>query len=114
MGLILAICGSLRANSVNRLVLQSLQKSLPELSISRAVAELPIFNPDLLANRPQAVETLSNEILEATAILVASPEYIHGVSSVVKSALDWTVDTGAWSNKPVFVINCSGRANIAH
>ncbi len=114
MGLILALCGSLRSRSVNRLVLQSLKQRLIEIEISEILAELPPFNPDKLPNSPDVVGALTRQIQTANAVLIASPEYIHGVSSVIKTAFDWTVDTGAWSKKPTFVINCSGRATIAH
>ncbi|MEQ9566742.1 MAG: NAD(P)H-dependent oxidoreductase, partial [Pseudomonadales bacterium] len=47
------------------------------------------------------------------AILIASPEYAHGVTGAIKNALDWVVASGEFMQKPVACLNASGRATIA-
>jgi NAD(P)H-dependent FMN reductase len=40
----------------------------------------------------------------------ASPEYAHGVSGVMKNALDWMVASAVFADKPVVLWNASPRA----
>jgi NAD(P)H-dependent FMN reductase len=54
-----------------------------------------------------------HEIAAADALLIASPEYAHGVSGVMKNALDWMAATGVFVAKPVILWNASPRASHA-
>ena len=53
------------------------------------------------------------EISAADALVIASPEYAHGVSGVIKNALDWLVGLEAFARKPIAVLNASPRASHA-
>lgn len=113
---ILALCGSLRAASINAALLRTAARIAPpgiEVVWCAAVAELPLFNPDLDAQPPPAVLRLHAEVAWADALLIASPEYAHGVTGVIKNALDWLVSQEAFVNKPVAVLNASPRAHHA-
>jgi len=46
-------------------------------------------------------------------LLIASPEYAHGVTGVLKNALDWLVASERFFGKPVAVLNASPRAHHA-
>jgi NAD(P)H-dependent FMN reductase len=46
--------------------------------------------------------------------LISSPEYAHGVSGVLKNALDWVVGSGELIDKPIALVNASTRATLAH
>lgn len=75
---------------------------------------MPLFNPDLPEDfSPVAVE-FRRLLGEATSIVIASPEYAHGVTGVLKNALDWVVGTGELSGKRTVVINCSHSSTIAN
>jgi len=43
-------------------------------------------------------------------LLIASPEYAHGVAGGLKNALDWLVGGPEFYQKPVAVLNASARA----
>jgi len=53
------------------------------------------------------------EVTFADALIIASPEYAHGVTGVMKNALDWMVGSEAFMNKPVALLNSSPRATHA-
>ncbi|WAH61888.1 NAD(P)H-dependent oxidoreductase (plasmid) [Pseudomonas silvicola] len=44
---------------------------------------------------------------------MVSPEYAHGVTGVIKNALDWIVSSGEFLDKPVSMPNLSVRAHLA-
>ncbi|WP_035197443.1 NADPH-dependent FMN reductase [Acidovorax radicis] len=113
---ILALCGSLRAASINAALLRTAARVAPpgmEVAWCVAVGELPLFNPDLEAQPPPAALRLQADVAWADALLIASPEYAHGVTGVIKNALDWLVSQEAFVNKPVAVFNASPRAHHA-
>jgi NAD(P)H-dependent FMN reductase len=87
----------------------------PELSVELYgdLAALPLFNADLETLDPPAVATLRARIIASDAVLIASPEYAHGVSGVIKNALDWMVSNESFVDKPVGLLNASPRASIA-
>lgn len=109
---VLALPGSLRAASINAAFCRAAARLAPSgLHITVAdLGSLPLFNPDLERAPPFAVAQFRAAIGTAEALLIASPEYAHGVSGVMKNALDWLVSYEAFVAKPVAVINCSPRA----
>lgn len=113
---ILAISGSLRASSLNSMLLRATARLAPPgimVDVYRELDALPLFNPDLEAVDPPAVARLRARIIAADALLFASPEYAHGVSGVLKNALDWMVGNESFVDKPVGLFNASPRATIA-
>lgn len=113
---ILALSGSLRAASLNSLLLRVMARLAPagiDVHVCDRLGQLPLFNPDLEASDPAPVVALRAQIIAADALLIASPEYAHGVSSVMKNALDWMVSCEAFVYKPVAVLNASPRASHA-
>lgn len=110
---ILAISGSLRAASLNSALLRAVARLAPadfSVVLSRSLGDLPLFNPDIEATDPLPVANLRTQILSADALLIASPEYAHGVTGVMKNALDWMVGCEAFVHKPVALLNASPRA----
>ena len=110
---ILAISGSLRAVSLNTALLRAVARLAPadiRVVLYRGLGDLPPFNPDIEASDPSPVADLRTQILSADALLIASPEYAHGVTGVLKNALDWMVSCEAFVHKPVALLNASPRA----
>jgi chromate reductase, NAD(P)H dehydrogenase (quinone) len=113
---ILGLSGSLRAASINSMLLRAAARLAPypiEVSVFQGLGELPLFNPDLEARSPATVTTFFQAVAEADALMIASPEYAHGVSGTIKNALDWLVGFEPFAAKFVAVLNTSPRAHIA-
>jgi len=113
---ILAISGSLRAASLNSALLRAvadLASADIRVELFTGLGNLPLFNPDLeIADLPPVAD-FHARLLEADGVIIASPEYAHGVTGVMKNALDWMVGSEAFLNKPVALLNASPRATIA-
>lgn len=72
------------------------------------IPHLPQFNPDLDTETPPGeVRKLRASIANADLILISTPEYIFGVPGALKNALDWTVSTADFREKPVALIVAS-------
>ena len=114
---ILAISGSLRRTSSNSALVAAVACLAPatvEVVIYTELETLPPFNPDLDGDNPPAAIGRFRRALESCdAVLISSPEYAHGVPGALKNALDWLVGSGELVNKPIALINASGRATHA-
>lgn len=113
---LLAVSGSLRAASINSSLLRAAVRIAPleiDMRIFAGLGELPLFNPDLDADPPAEVATWQAAIASADALLIASPEYAHGVTGTIKNALDWLVSFPPFYLKPVAVLNAAPRAHHA-
>ena len=110
---IFAISGSLRAASVNTALLTVMAQLAPpgmRIDLFTGMASLPLFNPDLDDAPPAAVLAFRAALHAADAVVIASPEYAHGVTGVIKNALDWIVGSGELENKPVALLSAATRA----
>jgi NAD(P)H-dependent FMN reductase len=109
----LALCGSLRAASTNAALLRATARVAPAditVDIFGGLADLPLFNPDREARMPAAVQVFQSAIAGCDALVIASPEYAHGISGVLKNALDWLVSYEAFVGKAVAIFNVSPRS----
>jgi NAD(P)H-dependent FMN reductase len=115
---ILAISGSLRAGSSNSRVLAAVAALAPagvELIRYDGLGDLPHFNPDVESRGlPPSVAALREQVAQADAIIISSPEYAHGVPGSLKNALDWLVSGVELPGKPVGLFNASPTATYAH
>jgi NAD(P)H-dependent FMN reductase len=115
---VLGISGSLRGASSNSALVRAAVQLAPvgvELSVYGDLGDIPPFNPDLDTDPgPAAVSRFRAALRASDAILISSPEYAHGVSGVLKNALDWLVGSGELIDKPIAVINASARATHAY
>lgn len=112
---LLALSGSLRKTSRNTAALQALQLlNLPEVKIVLgSIAELPLFNPDREDEYIPALMQLKKQLAEADGLMIASPEYAHGISGPLKNALDWLVSGAEFPAMPIMLLNTSPRASHA-
>ncbi len=60
--------------------------------------------------KPEPVEVLRAMVGACDAIVIAAPEYAHGLPGVLKNALDSLVASEAFIGKRVVLINASPRA----
>ena len=115
---VLGISGSLRKASSNSALVSAAVHVAPvgvEVSVYGELGEIPPFNPDLDTDTaPVGVVRFRAALETCDAILICSPEYAHGVSGVLKNALDWIVGSGELMDKPIALINASGRVTLAY
>jgi chromate reductase len=110
---ILAISGSLRKQAFSKAILLALaDATASEAQFDHAeIGDLPLFNQDLYVEPlPPAVERLRRQIAAAEGVVIASPEYNHGMPGVLKNALDWVSrphNNSPLKNKPVLIITSS-------
>ncbi|MCE6993172.1 NADPH-dependent FMN reductase [Dyadobacter sp. CY323] len=105
---ILGISGSFRADSTNTILLKALEDLLPEgidFVHFHGLDEIPHFSPGRDEN--EAVRQFKNAITNADGVIICTPEYAFGVPGTLKNALDWTVSTGEFNEKPVAAISAS-------
>lgn len=113
---ILALSGSLRDQSYNKAAVEALSQVAPEgvaVNVFDGIRNLPLFNPDLEDERVLAVEHFKGALGCSDGLVIASPEYAHGISGVMKNALDWLVSGEEFICIPIMLINTSPRAHHA-
>lgn len=121
MQTILAISGSIRKPSTQETILKIIGEMLPpgrRLSLYPGCEQLPWFNPDLDGEGsevPPAVRDFREQIENADAVLICTPEYVFSLPGVLKNALEWTVSQEVLSWKPVafLVASASGEKAFA-
>ena len=113
---LIGLSGSLRRHAYSTAVLTTLGDSLPDdvrLEV-RSLEDIPLFNDDLDGeDAPATVAALRRDIAAADGLVVISPEYNHGMSGVLKNALDWLSRPGMSSclrDKPVLTMTASPSA----
>jgi chromate reductase, NAD(P)H dehydrogenase (quinone) len=112
---ILAVSGSLRADSHNTQLLRAAVQSAAEgieLELWEGIGDLPIYDQDLddFDDVPASVRRLREEWAAADAILFSTPEYNGSVPGGLKNAIDWAsrpVREAALTNKTVAVVGAS-------
>jgi chromate reductase len=110
---IVGISGSLRKASFSTSILKLLaERAAPAIQIQVVTLEsIPLYNEDL-DTKPgiPAVADLKRIITESDGVLIATPEYNHGVPGVLKNALDWLsrpVFESCFVKKPVSIFSSS-------
>ena len=76
------------------------------------VGSLPHFNDS--EEVPTAVVDFRDKVRRADAVLICTPEYAFGVPGSLKNALDWTVGSGEFVDKPVGLITASSQGEKGH
>ncbi|MBU0791236.1 MAG: NAD(P)H-dependent oxidoreductase, partial [Gammaproteobacteria bacterium] len=104
-----------RRESINRQLAHVMAKLAPDSLKLREVPldELPMYNGDLEADRPEAVRRFTAECARADAFLMVMPEYNRSLPAVLKNAIDWgskPMDRNVWRDKPVAMTGASPGA----
>src|SRR3954451_17303452 len=89
---LLGLSGSLRRASNSTAVLRGLQDALgPRAALDIfPLHAIPLYNEDDDAEHtPESVRALRSAIEASDGVIMISPEYNHGMSGVLKNALDW-------------------------
>ncbi|MGV6812218.1 MAG: NADPH-dependent FMN reductase [Brevirhabdus sp.] len=112
---LLGISGSLRADATNRKLIREAARVFGECDYTEAEIDLPLFNEDVeeAEGIPASVQVLADQIAEADAVVISTPEYNKGISGALKNALDWIsrVKGMPWKDKPVAIMSAAaGRA----
>lgn len=115
MTTLLGISGSLRKDSTNTKLMRHAATHFAADTFVEGNLRLPLYDGDVEAadGIPAEVQTLSDQIKAADAVIIATPEYNKALPGVLKNALDWVSRTeGApWRDKPVAIMSAAaGRA----
>ena len=111
---IIAICGSLRKGSYNRMLMQALPGLAPAgMTIKEApsFAEFPLYNADIQNSTgfPSAVRTLADAIRAANGVVFCTPEYNFSIPGGLKNAIDWVsrLPDQPFAGKPIAIQSVS-------
>lgn len=115
--MLLGLSGALRRASTNTKLLRVAARHYGGEFVE-ADLHLPLYDGDLeeRGGIPAEVEALADQIAEADAVIIATPEYNQSMSGVLKNALDWVsrVKAKPWDGKPVALMSAAaGRAGGA-
>lgn len=112
---VLCLSGSLRRHSGNSALLHAAARLASAdlcLTVYDGLANLPLFNPDdEMEALPASVDALRRLVGASDALLIACPEYAHGVPGPFKNLLDWLVGSLEFPDKPVVLWNASARGS---
>lgn len=109
----MAFAGSLREGSYNKALIKAAKELAPaHLNISIFdLKGIPLYNADVEAKgNPKRVSEFKEAIRKADGLLIATPEYNHGVAAVTKNAIDWAsrpAKSAPLNEKPVGILGAS-------
>ena len=107
------ICGSLRKESWNKLLLQILLEKLSkykDISTQELeVSDFPLYNADIESiGLPETVILAKEKIIESDLLIFSSPAYNGSYSGVMKNIVDWLSRPPiVLDNKNALVIGCT-------
>ena len=109
---LVGLSGSLRQASFSRATLVGLRNNLPDkVELDILNLHLPLYNEDEDGvDAPMRVKLLREAIAGSDGIVIATPEYNHGIPGVLKNAMDWAsrpYGKCCLINKPALVISVS-------
>jgi len=93
MARLVGFAGSLRKGSFNRSLIAAAAASMPKGSTLDVLSidDVPLYNGDVEKNAgiPAPVAALKDRIAAADGLVIATPEYNHGIPGVAKNVIDW-------------------------
>jgi NAD(P)H-dependent FMN reductase len=111
---IVALVGSLRADSLNRRIAEVLRDQAPDgvvVEIADGLHQLPFYNEDIdTDSAPAAAVALRKLVGSADAVLAVTPEYNGTMPAVLNNAIDWLsrpYGVSAMTGKPFGVVGAT-------
>ena len=106
---IAAIAGSNANHSYNRMLLEFIARHFSDDDIDVIdIRQVPMFNENYKGKIPEVVADIDRRVSSADAVIIASPEYNHSVTSALKSVIEWlSYEVHQLENKPVMIIGAS-------
>lgn len=106
------ICGSLRDNSWNRILLSIILESLNEKikwnTKIENINDIPLYNQDVEdIAMPSSVKILRNNVQESDLIIFSTPTYNSSYSGVIKNIIDWLSRPPNCLNKKYGLVICA-------
>ncbi len=83
-----------------------------EVEVYSGIGSLPHFND--ADEAPGSVIEFRTKVNDADAVLICTPEYAFGIPGSLKNALDWTVGSGEFVDKPVGLVTASSQGEKGH
>ena len=115
MNKLAVIVGSLRRDSINRKLAEATAAlASKDLTIDWIrLDDVPMYNGDLEADLPAPVKRIKDQIRNADAVLLVTPEYNRSIPPLLKNAIDWAsrpYGTSVWGGKPVTIMGATPGA----
>lgn len=112
---IAAIAGSNANHSYNRMLLEFIARHFSDDDIDVIdIRQVPMFNENYKGKIPEVVADIDRRVSSADAVIIASPEYNHSVTSALKSVVEWlSYEVHPLEDKPVMIIGASTHAQGA-
>jgi len=111
---VVVLVGSLRADSLNRRIAETLREQAPAgvlLELVEGLDALPFYNEDLDgADVPAPAAALRDQVANADRVLAVTPEYNGTMPAVLNNAIDWLsrpYGQGALTAKPFAVVGAT-------
>ncbi len=115
MANVMAICGSLRKGSFNRILMNASIAAAPTgmtIKEGPSYAGFPIYNFDVqtASGFPADVDAYADAVRKADALLICSPEYNWSIPAGLKNMINWLsrYKEVPFKDKPVAVQSAAG------
>ncbi|UYD08058.1 NADPH-dependent FMN reductase [Limosilactobacillus vaginalis] len=107
---IAAIAGSNANHSYNRMLLEFMAQHFKDQDQIDVIdiRQVPMFNESFKGDAPEVIKDIDRRIKDADAVIIASPEYNHSITSALKSIVEWlSYSVHSLTGKPVMTIGAS-------
>ncbi|UOQ95697.1 NAD(P)H-dependent oxidoreductase [Halobacillus shinanisalinarum] len=105
-----ALVGSIRKDSYNMKLTNFIQERYKDcLNITIVpIRDLAHYDQDIEHEVPNSVQRFKDELSDADAFLIVTPEFNHSIPGVLKNALDWlSRGKREMAGKPTFIAGAS-------
>lgn len=108
----LTLIGGIGRNSLNKTYFKAIQEVIKHdfEFIDYDISKLPFYSQDLENDPPDIVTQFKEQIRDAEAILIITPEYNRSFPGVLKNAIDWgsrPYGQNLWNKKPAGILGAS-------